>query len=128
MKLLLDTHAVVWALLNDKKLSSNARAAIANSDVDVHVSVASVWEIAIKVGLGKWPQAQLLVSEFEGLAEAAGYRVLHVLIPHVRLAGIMPSPHRDPFDRLLAAQSQIEGLTLLTADANVQALVPAWLW
>jgi PIN domain nuclease of toxin-antitoxin system len=71
--------------------------------------MASTWEMAIKVGIGKWPGAALVLDDFEQLLVTEQFRILPITIPHVRLAGLMPSPHRDPFDRLLAAPASIEG-------------------
>lgn len=84
--------------------------------------------MAIKVGLRKWPEGAELLDRLEIELTVARFRLLPITVPHVRAAGLMPSPHRDPFDRLLAAQVQIEGLVLVTADTKVQALVPEWLW
>ena len=128
MKLLLDTHAFYWWVAVKAKLSPQALAAISAVDNEVHVSISSAWEMAIKVGMGKWPGAVEIVNEFEQNAGVESFRILPITVPHVRLAGLMSSPHRDPFDRLLAAQAQIEGLTLVTADPKVQALGAPWLW
>ena len=128
MMLLLDTHAAVWALLGVPRLSPSARQAIEATDASVVVSVVSVWEIAIKVGLSKWPEATPLLETIEAQLERAQFRLLPITIPHVRAAGLMSSPHRDPFDRLLAAQAQIEGFTLVTADPKVQSLGAPWMW
>ncbi len=128
MRLLLDTHAVIWSLVEDKRLSDRARSAIEAPDSIAHVSLTSVWEVAIKVGLKKWPEADQVLGDIEAHLERVQFRLLPITIAHVRLAGLMPSPHRDPFDRLLAAQASIEGLTLVTADPKVQALGAPWLW
>jgi PIN domain nuclease of toxin-antitoxin system len=128
LKLLLDTHALFWSLTNVTRLSTDARTAIQAETNEVYISVVSAWEMAIKVGLGKWPQAQSLVDGFEREIAATSFRLLPITVAHVRAAGLMQSPHRDPFDRLLAAQATIEGLTLVTADARVRALGTAWLW
>ncbi len=94
----------------------------------MYVSVASAWEIAIKVGQGKWPEAAVLIGDFENWMDRAGFNLVTITIPHVRAAGAVKSTHRDPFDRLLAAQAQIEGLTIVSADPKVQALGGPWLW
>ena len=116
MRLLLDTHTFVWWTLDSPRLSISGRNAIENAEV-VSVSLVTAWEIAIKVGQGKWPEANLVLETFEAIT-----------VPHVRAAGLMQSPHRDPFDRLLAAQALAAGLTLVTADPMVQALGSACLW
>ena len=132
MRLLLDTHVVFWAVMASSNLSPIARAALEDVGSEVVVSVVSAWEIAIKVGLGKWPEAAGLIANFETETTNAEFDMLQITIAHVRTAGLMQSPHRDPFDRLLAAQARIEGLTLVTADAKAQNLVEAlgaqWLW
>ncbi len=97
-------------------------------DTDVFVSIVNAWEIAIKVGRSKWLEAAPILGSFEAEIATEGFRLLPITVPHVRAAGLMQIPHRDPFDRLLAAQAQIEGLTLVTADPKVQALVQDWLW
>ena len=90
--------------------------------------MATAWEMAIKVGIGKWPEAAALVDDFEAKIALPGFRLLPISVPHVRAAGLMQSPHRDPFDRLLAAQAMTEGLTLVTADTRLAALGAAVLW
>ena len=128
MRLLLDTHAVYWSLFEEKRLSARAVAAIRDKNNEIHVSLTNAWEMAIKVGLGKWPEAAGLINGFEREISTPGFRLLPITHPHVRMAGLMQSPHRDPFDRLLAAQEQIEGLTLVTADAKLASLGAPVLW
>jgi PIN domain nuclease of toxin-antitoxin system len=128
VRLLLDTHALFWWLIDEAQLSPNARDAVKSKDNEVYVSIASAWEMAIKVGVGKWPEAHGLLSDFEGLAHAEGFRLLPISVAHVRDAGLMRAPHRDPFDRLLAAQSMLEGLTIVTFDAGVLTLGGPCLW
>ena len=128
MRLLLDTNALFWWLIDEGRLSSEAHNAIRAKEHEVYVSIASVWEMAIKVGLGKWPEAQALLSDFEGLASAEGVRLLPISVPHVRYAGLLQTSHRDPFDRLLAAQSILEGLTVVTPDAALTSLGASCLW
>jgi PIN domain nuclease of toxin-antitoxin system len=95
----------------------------------VHVSVVTAWEIAIKVGQGKWPEARWLIDNFEREMAAEGFRLLPIEVSHVRAAGLMQAAHRDPFDRLLAAQAVAEDLTILTSDHRALAqLGPACLW
>jgi PIN domain nuclease of toxin-antitoxin system len=84
--------------------------------------------MAIKVGLGKWPEAQTLLSDFEGVARAEGFRLLPISVVHARDAGLMLTSHRDPFDRLLAAQAILEDLTLVTSDAAFRSLGAPCLW
>ena len=128
MRLLLDTHAFAWWMLDDPRMSNGARAAIESQGVTTSVSVCSVWEIAIKVGVGKWPEASDLLSNLEDELAGQGFALLPIQVAHVRMAGLMTSLHRDTFDRLLAAQAVIEGLTLVTSDMRLAGLGPSTLW
>jgi PIN domain nuclease of toxin-antitoxin system len=114
LNLLLDTHAVVWELLSTTHLSISARDAIVAPNTQVMVSVAPIWEIAIKVGLGKWPEAAPLLAEIEARLAGVSFTILPISIAHVRTVGLMTSTHRDPLDRLLAAQASVEALTMVT--------------
>jgi PIN domain nuclease of toxin-antitoxin system len=127
VRLLLDTHILFWWVTEPARLSTPARSAITDRHADVVVSVASLWEMAIKVGNGKWPEAAPLVKDFEQVMASEHFRVLPITLDHVRLAGLLAAPHRDPFDRLLAAQAQIDGLMLVTADPKLQGLGAACL-
>ena len=117
MRLLLDTHILLWWLSDDASLPDAARAAIRDASSEVFVSAATAWEIAIKQALGKleFPIAQL--SEI--LAEE-GFEALGIAIDHAVIAGGLPPHHGDPFDRMLVAQAQREGLTLVTVDAMIR--------
>jgi PIN domain nuclease of toxin-antitoxin system len=125
---LLDTHVLFWWLTDDARLSAPARQVLANDPDAVHVSVATAWEIAIKVGLGKWPEARWLIENFEREMAAEGFRLLPIEVSHVRAAGLMPAAHRDPFDRLLVAQAASEGLTVVTSDQAFTGMGAACLW
>ena len=118
MKLLLDTHLLLWAAGEPEKLSGKARALIDNSDNELLFSAASLWEIAIKRGLGRkdfQADARLLRR---GLLDN-GYTELPIVSDHVVATESLPPIHKDPFDRLLVAQSMVEGITLLTSDPLV---------
>lgn len=128
MRLLLDTHAVVWSFIDIGRLSAAALAAVKTPGHLVCVSVASAWEIAINVGKGKWPEAQAVLVGFESHLARANFRLLPIELDHVRAAGLMATAHRDPFDRLLAAQAIGENLTLVTADPQMPSLGAAVLW
>lgn len=116
MKYLLDTHALVWWLLDDKRLSRPARTVIANSDNEIIASAVSAFEIATKHRLGKWPEVAPLSIDFEKYAIAERFSLLPIAPSHALLAGRLPGEHKDPFDRLLAAQANIDALVLITAD------------
>lgn len=119
MRILLDTHIFIWAVIDDPRLTPEARALIEGAD-EVNVSAASIWEIAIKSRTGK------IDADIEKMAQAiedSGFNALPVSIAHaVQVAKLpLPNDHKDPFDRLLVAQSMTEPLVLLTADAKVLA-------
>lgn len=113
--LLLDTQVVLWALSGHRRLSREARRLI--DQRDVFVSAASIWEIAIKASLGKLDADPAVVRE--ALAPS-GFDELPVTGTHAAHVAALRPHHRDPFDRLLVAQSEIEGLTLLTADTQLE--------
>ena len=117
MKALLDTHALVWWWTDDRRLPRAARAMIAEPDNEVLVSAATVWEIATKNRLGKWPEVERLVTDFESLLLQSRFVGLPVSIAHARLAGTLTGQHRDPFDRMLIAQARLESAVLVTGDA-----------
>lgn len=117
MNLLLDTHVLLWWLADDPKLVQPARQAVADTDNIVHVSAVSLWETAIKQGIGKLD----LPDGFEDAVAAQGFRELPVKWAHARQSRLLPWLHRDPFDRMLVAQAQVEQLTLVTADAGIRA-------
>jgi PIN domain nuclease of toxin-antitoxin system len=111
-RLLLDTHVLLWWLADDRQLGPNAREAIGAGRNQVYVSAASIWEISIKRALGKL-QAP---DNMDGIVETAGFDPLPISLFHGEQAGRLPDIHRDPFDRMLIAQAQAEGLDLVTSD------------
>ena len=128
MRLLLDTHTLVWAISGNPLLSKAASKALTAKGNEIRVSVVSAWEIAIKVGLGKWPDAEKLLNEFETAILGQSFALLPITVSHARMAGLLRSAHRDPFDRLLAAQATIEGLTLVSSDSHMAPLGATVLW
>ena len=114
MRLLLDTHAVLWWFADSPALSPAAKQAVASS-AEVWVSAASVWEIAIKRALGKLEAP----DDVAGAMEDSGFRPLPIVVPHAVVAGALPRHHDDPFDRMLVAQAQVEGLTIVTSDRRI---------
>lgn len=121
MSLLLDTHILFWFVARAPELPS-ALADEIRSRRDVFVSVASAWEMSIKISIGKWPEAVDLLDRFEETAEAFEFQILQINLAHVRRSGMLPLAHRDPFDRILAAQALVEGLTVVSADPALAAL------
>jgi PIN domain nuclease of toxin-antitoxin system len=128
MKLLLDTHALAWWLADSPKLSRSARDHIAAASNAVFVSAASAWEISTKTRLGRWPEATSLASMFPGVIEANGFEALDISVRHAMHAGALPAPHADPFDRMLAAQAELEEMTLVTADPAFAQFDASVLW
>lgn len=127
-RLLLDTHALVWATGDRRRLGPVASDIIVSPDSDVFVSDASAWEIAIKVNLGRMG---FPLSRYAETPESLGFSVLAIATNHALAAGALPRHHGDPFDRMLVAQAALEGLTLVTSDAVMAAygvpLLPAHL-
>ncbi len=116
MKLLLDTHTLLWWFMDDPLLSRCAREAIADENNDVFVSAASAWEIATKHRLGKLPEARDAYPRFEEMVARNGFATLAVSVRHGLRAGSYIDSHGDPFDRMLAAQAELEGLSLVSRD------------
>lgn len=111
MRLLLDSHVLLWWLVKDRRLADRHRRAIGDPSNFVSVSAASVWELAIKSSLGK-----LELPDRFAQVVAAEFPVIPVELPHAAKVAELPLLHRDPFDRLLVAQCLLEGLTLATVD------------
>lgn len=128
MRILLDTHALIWWLDNDSRLSDVARAAIGDRSTTVYVSAASGWEMATKVRLGKLRDSAGAVPRLATVVTDRGMTELSVSLTHAVRAGMLPGPHRDPFDRMLIAQAQVEGLRLVTSDRAFDAYDVAVLW
>lgn len=125
MNILLDTHTLIWALENNPSLSKNARDSIIKGSNMVFVSSASVWEMSIKTAMGKLHVPDNLYEEIKNHR----FTMLDINFEHAQLAGKLPYIHKDPFDRMLIAQSIIEKLTLISKDSiiskyNVNLLKP----
>jgi PIN domain nuclease of toxin-antitoxin system len=114
VRLLLDTHAFLWWLSGDRGLSAAARAAIANDANAVFVSAASAWEIATKHRIGKLPGVATIVHFLDSVIANQGFVGLPIALRHGQVAGALPGPHRDPFDRMLIAQAMLEQLVLIS--------------
>lgn len=116
MRILLDTHVLLWWLAGDSQLPPRLRRTIGDEENIVLVSAASAWEIATKVRLGKLPSAADLASDIGSAVVSQGFVALPVTIAHAQRAGGLPGAHRDPFDRMLIAQSQIEDAPLASNE------------
>ena len=124
LRLLLDTHALIWWLAGDEALSRRAREAIVDEDNSVAVSAASAMEVATKFRIGKLPDAALLAQDFERVVAEQGFAELAISVHHARLAGEM----KDPFDRLLVAQAQAEDMVLVSREALFDGFAVKRLW
>jgi PIN domain nuclease of toxin-antitoxin system len=126
LRFLLDSHAWLWWLMDDRRLGRQAAPAIADPSSLVFVSAATVWELAIKTGLGRLE----IDDDVDLVAEiaAAGFYELPITARHARRAALLPRHHEDPFDRMLIAQAQDEGLTCVTRDAVFSEYPVATLW
>lgn len=124
----MDTHAFLWWLTDDPQLSPVARKVIADESKVILVSAASAWEIATKYRLGKLPMAEGAVARFNELFEADGFGHLPVTYLHALKAGTYDVDHRDPFDRMLAAQSALELAPLISCDPAFAVFCTKVIW
>lgn len=120
--LLLDTHALVWAATAPDRLGVAARRAIESPTSSLHVSAASAWELTTKYRTGRFPEAEALVSGFDDVCNRLRARPVAITHRHALRAGGFSWDHRDPFDRMLAAQALLDDLILVTTDATFAAL------
>jgi PIN domain nuclease of toxin-antitoxin system len=128
VRLLLDTHAFLWWLAGHSSLSRRARTAIAAPDAEVFVSGASAWEITTKYRLGKLPEAALVALDVLAAIESQQFVPLAVSVKHGQVAGSLPGPHADPFDRMLMAQAILEDLSLVSNEQTFDAYGVRRLW
>ncbi len=121
MRLLLDTHIALWAFVNDRRLSPKARELIADTENEIFVSVASLWEIAIKHALARSAPNDMPISAQQAVeyCRRAGYQLKDISVAEVCIVGLLPNLHSDPFDRLLIAQTMATPLSLMTHDPQV---------
>ena len=128
MRLLLDTHAFLWFITDDPQLSATARALIADPDNEILISPASYWEIAIKVRLGKYPLSAPYETLITQGIDGNGFKILPIEPRHTAILTAMPFHHRDPFDRLIVAQAEVEQLPIVSVDAVLDAYGVQRLW
>ena len=128
MTLRLDTHILLWFLTNDSSLSARARGAIEAPATVAHVSAASLWEVAIKLALGKLKLPTPYADIFPRQLELNGFALLPITHRHCATLLTLPFHHRDPFDRLLLAQAKAEGMTLVTNDGQFGPYGVSLLW
>ena len=126
MRLLLDTHAFLWYVTDDARLSAAARAAASSGDV--RLSVASLWEMAIKHGLGKLDLPGPFATFFEAQLAVNGFGLVPVELAHLDAYAALPFHHRDPFDRMIVAQALAEGFTVVSRDPALARYGVEVLW
>ena len=128
MRLLLDTHALLWWLNDNDLLPPTTRKLIGKDGNEVLVSAASAWEIATKVRLGRLESGSDLARDFAGYLSRARFEQLAVSVEHAVRAGLLPGPHKDPFDRMLIAQAQAENLPIVSNDTALDGYGVHRLW
>ena len=128
MRFLLDTHAVVWELIDSPELSDKVKSIIDDSGNEIFVSIVSAWEIAIKRSLDREKTPLCSVAEFFAEISASGFELLTLKPHHVYPVESLPYHHRDPFDRLLIATAMAEDMIFLSADENVTKYDVKCLW
>jgi PIN domain nuclease of toxin-antitoxin system len=128
VRLLLDTHALLWWLAGDARLPRAARSAIEDESNEVCVSAASAWEVSTKHRLGRLPGAGPLAVDFAREVRAQGFQQLPISLEHGQLAGVLPGAHRDPFDRMLAAQARAELMAVVSNETLFDEYGIARIW
>lgn len=128
MRYLLDTHTLLWFLQDARDLPSSVADRIEAEDADNHVSIASIWEMAIKLSLGKLRVPYSLDGDLPRLLDQNAFGLLPVQLSHLQVLTELPFHHRDPFDRALVAQAQVEGLILLSRDKAFDAYPVRRMW
>lgn len=128
MRLLLDTHTLIWAAQEPELLPPAAYAAIEDERNSIYVSAVSAMEIATKYRLGKLKVSPTLAERFVEATEQLGFKLLSIDAHHAQRAGLLPIPHKDPFDRLLIAQTFIEGMTLVSNEQIFDQCFVSRLW
>lgn len=125
---LLDSHVLLWWWFDPERLSGAVQALLVDPSSRILVSAASVWELSLKHHQGKLPELAAALSDLPGLLQADGFQPLPISLAHGLRAGGYNQPHRDPFDRVLAAQAELERLVLLTADPQLSTFPCQTFW
>ncbi|MEM6264669.1 MAG: type II toxin-antitoxin system VapC family toxin [Bacteroidota bacterium] len=127
MTYILDTNVLLWALENNPRLSSKARKVMVNPNNEIHVSIASIWEISIKLSIGKLNLSRTLDEILEEMEEL-DFRILPISIKALRYLRNMPFHHKDPFDRLIISQAIASGVTCIASDEKFSLYNPKIIW
>jgi PIN domain nuclease of toxin-antitoxin system len=128
MRCLLDTHALVWWLFDPPRLSRRAHDAIADPENVILVSAVSAFEVTNKYRIGKWEGIAPLALAFDKIIADLDFDIISIEARHASFAGLLAGEHRDPFDRLLAAQSQMEDVPIITVDEQIRTLGIETVW
>jgi PIN domain nuclease of toxin-antitoxin system len=128
LRLLLDTHALLWWLFDLDRLGKSARAALEDGENEIMVSAVSAMEVTTKFRLGKLPDAERLATNFHSEIQTEKFAELPISVEHSALAGSMPINHKDPFDRLLIAQARLEDLPILSNETVFDGFGVARIW
>jgi|SaaInlStandDraft_7_1057024.scaffolds.fasta_scaffold267368_1 PIN domain nuclease of toxin-antitoxin system len=128
MRLLIDTHAFLWVIHGDARLSAPAREAYLDRRTDLYVSIASFWEIGIKVSLGKLELVSGWLDVLRHEMDVSGIRLVPIEPAHCARLTSIPFHHRDPFDRLIVSQALVGNMSILTADHQLSAYEPICIW
>jgi PIN domain nuclease of toxin-antitoxin system len=125
---LLDSHVLLWRWFDPERLSAAVLALLVDPGTRILVSAASLWELSLKYHQGKLPELGLAIGDLPGLLQADGFEGLPIALAHGLRAGAYSQPHRDPFDRMLAAQAELERVVLLSADPQLAGFPCLILW
>jgi len=128
VRLLLDTHALLWWLLGDERMPPKLRNTIWDEGNSIYVSAASAWEIATKHRIGKLPDIAEIIADFDTVMAEQGFKEMPIAVKHGRTAGALPGLHRDPFDRILIAQAMIEDMVLISNEQLFDSYGVQRLW
>ena len=128
MRVLLDTHVLLWTMNGDPRLSRKATEVIASLRTDVFISAASAWEVATKIRRGRLPEANALMADFPKSLNRLGFHQLHITVEHGQRAGLLPGNQRDPFDRMLIAQALTENMPIVSNEKIFDAWHVPRIW
>ena len=128
MRLLLDTHAFLWFVTNNQRLSTPTRALIIDPSNEILISPATFWEVAIKVGLGKYPLSVSFDQFFQAGILGNDFTILPIEISHATVLAALPLHHKDPFDRMIVARAIVEQIPIISIDTALDAYGVTRLW